>query len=90
MPKASSTQPRKQLIAERHQHRWTQQEVADRIGADRTQVERWELGFTTPSPRFRSLLCELFGKSAEALGLFGEPAVQVGRARQMMPDAVGQ
>ena len=60
---------RQRLIAERMRRRWTQLEVADQLGTTSGNVSRWERGITSPGPYFRSRLCELFGKSAQELGL---------------------
>lgn len=57
------------LVEERKRHRWSQQEVADRLGTTRHNVSRWEAGLTTPGPYFRAKLCALFSKSAEELEL---------------------
>jgi predicted ATPase len=49
---------------------WSQQELADQIGAPRPfMVSRWESGLTFPSPYYRKKLCDLFGKCAQELGL---------------------
>ena len=64
--------PRQQLSAERLRRRWTQLEVADQVGTTPGNVSRWERGITSPGPYFRSKLCELFGKSAQELGLTWE------------------
>lgn len=61
--------PRLRLSAERMRRRWTQLEVADRLGTTPGNVSRWERGMTSPGPYFRRRLCELFGKSAQELGL---------------------
>ena len=61
--------PRQRLVAERMRRRWTQLEVADQLGTIPGNVSRWERGITSPGPYFRSKLCELFGKSAQELGL---------------------
>src|SRR5215471_4226977 len=60
---------RQQLVAERLRRRWTQQEVADQLGTTAGNVSRWERGLTSPGPYFRRKLCELFGRSAQELGL---------------------
>ena len=60
---------RERLIAERLRRRWTQLEVADHLGTTPGNVSRWERGITSPGPYFRSRLCELFGMSAQELGL---------------------
>jgi transcriptional regulator with XRE-family HTH domain len=61
--------PRERLSSERLRRRWSQLEVADQIGTTPGNVSRWERGLTSPGPYFRSKLCELFGKSAQELGL---------------------
>jgi transcriptional regulator with XRE-family HTH domain len=61
--------PRERLAAERLRRRWSQLEVADRLGTTPGNVSRWERGITSPGPYFRRKLCELFGKGAQDLGL---------------------
>jgi transcriptional regulator with XRE-family HTH domain len=61
--------PRQILSAERLRRHWSQLEVADQLGTTPGNVSRWERGITSPGPYFRSKLCELFGKSAQELGL---------------------
>jgi transcriptional regulator with XRE-family HTH domain len=61
--------PRQRLSAERMRRRWSQLEVADQLGTTPGNVSRWERGLTSPGPYFRRKLCELFGKSAQELGL---------------------
>ena len=61
--------PRERLSAERLRRRWSQLEVADQLGTTPGNVSRWERGITSPGPYFRRKLCELFGKSAQELGL---------------------
>lgn len=63
---------RQRLIAERLRRHWTQLEVADQLGTTPGNVSRWERGITSPGPYFRSRLCELFGRSAQELGLSQE------------------
>src|SRR5215469_7466761 len=58
-----------QLSTERLRRHWSQLEVADKIGTTPGNVSRWERGITSPGPYFRSKLSELFGKSAQELGL---------------------
>jgi transcriptional regulator with XRE-family HTH domain len=57
------------LVAERMRRRWTQLEVADLLGTTPGNVSRWERDITSPGPYFRRKLCELFGRSAQELGL---------------------
>lgn len=69
MKKAAQAIQNEKLLSERLQRHWSQSEVADMIGTTRINVSRWECGVTTPNPYFRQRLCELFGKSAEELGI---------------------
>jgi tetratricopeptide (TPR) repeat protein/transcriptional regulator with XRE-family HTH domain len=69
MPEMTGKRPNLSLREERLRHRWSQQEVADRIGTTPNSVSRWELGVTFPGPYFRGKLCDLFDKSAPQLGL---------------------
>jgi transcriptional regulator with XRE-family HTH domain len=71
--KTTGKTPNYVLQEERLQHRWTQQDVADKIGTTAVNVSRWERGATSPSPYFRQQLCRLFEKDAAALGLL--PAI---------------
>jgi transcriptional regulator with XRE-family HTH domain len=61
--------PNLRLRDERIRRHWSQQEVADMIGATLNTVSRWERGLTDCSPYFRNKLCELFGKDARQLWL---------------------
>ena len=61
--------PRQRLSAERIRRRWSQLEVADKIGTTPGNVSRWERGITSPGSYFRAKLCKLFGMSAHELGL---------------------
>src|SRR5258708_18437926 len=75
----TSTRPR--LRALREERGWTQQEVADqisrlawlrrreRVGVNADMVAKWERGEKRPSPRYRDLLCLLFGADAQTLGI---------------------
>lgn len=57
------------LRHERERRNWTQEQVAERVGTTAFNVSRWERGKTFPGPHYRGKLCELFGKTAEELGL---------------------
>ncbi len=70
----SDPQPRLRLTEARTEHKWSQQDVADRIGTTHLNVSRWERGITKPGPYFRSRLCSLFGKSEQELDLASTPA----------------
>ena len=65
----TTPQPRWRLSDERNRRKWSQQDVADRIGTTYVNISRWERGITRPNPYFRRKLCALFGKSAAELDL---------------------
>jgi predicted ATPase/transcriptional regulator with XRE-family HTH domain len=68
--KAAYATPNPLLRAARKEHGWTQQQVADRIGAPLSlNVSRWENGTAYPSAYYIERLCQLFGKSVRELGL---------------------
>lgn len=50
-------------------HRWTQRQVADRVGVHPSIVGRWEVGSRTPDGFHREQLCHVYGVTAEQLGL---------------------
>lgn len=64
------------LVEERKNRKWSQQEVADRLGTTQHNVSRWERGQTAPGSYFRTRLCELFGKQPQELGLFGDQVIE--------------
>jgi peptidoglycan hydrolase-like protein with peptidoglycan-binding domain/DNA-binding XRE family transcriptional regulator len=62
------------LRRERELRGWSQQHVADAIGAPAASyLSRWERGAVSPSPYYQERLCELFGRDAEQLGFLGAP-----------------
>jgi transcriptional regulator with XRE-family HTH domain/tetratricopeptide (TPR) repeat protein len=77
----TTTRPR--LRALREERGWTQQDVADQIsrlawlrrrehvGVNPDMVAKWERGEKRPSPRYRDLLCLLFGVDVQGLGVGG-------------------
>lgn len=65
--------PNSRLRDERIRRHWSQQELADRIGATLNTVSRWERGLTDCSPYFRNKLCDVFEKSASQLWLIPDP-----------------
>src|SRR5215472_1716917 len=68
--KAAQATPNRLLRAARKERGWTQQQVADRIGAPLSlNVSRWENGLAFPSAYYIERLCQLFGKSVRELGL---------------------
>ena len=69
MRTAKEALPNELLSYEREQHHWTQDEVAERIGApDGKMVGKWERGIIVPTPRYRQKLELLFKKSGHYLG----------------------
>ena len=69
----SDPRPRLRLTEARIARKWSQQDVADRIGTTHLNVSRWERGITKPGPYFRRKLCSLFGKSEQELDLESTP-----------------
>src|SRR6266487_1895380 len=69
MKKETQVAPNTRLKAQRLRKRWSQVYVATIIGTTDVTVSRWESGTTFPSLYYQQKLCELFGKSAEELGL---------------------
>jgi predicted ATPase/transcriptional regulator with XRE-family HTH domain len=68
--KAAQATPNRLLRAARKERGWTQQQVADRIGAPLSlNISRWENGTAFPSAYYTERLCQLFGKSVRELGL---------------------
>ena len=68
--KAAYATANRLLRAARLERGWTQQQVADRIGAPLSlNVTRWENGTAYPSAYYNDRLCQLFGKSVRELGL---------------------
>ena len=77
---------------------WTQQEMADRIahlawmerrehvGVNADMVAKWERGVKGISPRYRELLCRLFGVTPDQLGLKYTPLTGTGRTRPLADD----
>ncbi len=77
----TTTRPRLRPL--REERGWTQQEVAEQlsrlawlrrrehVGVNADMVAKWERGEKRPSPRYRELLCLLFGADAQALGIGG-------------------
>lgn len=84
--KAAQATPNRLLKAARKERTWTQQEVADRIGAPLAlNVSRWENGTAFPSAYYLQKLCHLFGKSASELGLSQIEAGTVEAALSPLP-----
>jgi transcriptional regulator with XRE-family HTH domain len=74
---------------------WTQQEMAERlvhlawmrrreqVAVNADMIAKWERGVKGISPRYRELLCHLFGVTADQLGLKNTPVAAT--AREMSP-----
>ncbi|MDQ3764704.1 MAG: helix-turn-helix domain-containing protein [Actinomycetota bacterium] len=83
MPAKAGRPPLREL---RTESGWTQQQLADKLnylawthGQGRTAVNadmvaKWERGVKGVSPRYKALLCQLFGVTAEQLGFEPTPA----------------
>src|SRR2546428_9862963 len=56
----------------RHERGWTQAELAEKVGTTFETVSRWERCIKVPSAYYRRKLCDVFGKTAEELGLFAD------------------
>jgi transcriptional regulator with XRE-family HTH domain/DNA polymerase III delta prime subunit len=75
----------KRVRRERELHSWSQEQVAEKLGTTAPNVSRWERGKTFPDTYYRQKLCELFGKSAEELGLIQNDADE---KREQSPNQV--
>ena len=68
--KAAQAIPNKLLRAARQERGWTQQQLADLIGAPQPlNVTRWERGVAFPSAYYTQKLAQVFEKSPRDLGL---------------------
>ncbi|HEY6424031.1 MAG TPA: helix-turn-helix transcriptional regulator, partial [Pseudonocardiaceae bacterium] len=75
-----TTPGRPRLRELRHEAGWTQQQLADKLNyfawahgqgraaVNADMVAKWERGVKGVSPRYRALLCQLFGVTADQLG----------------------
>jgi transcriptional regulator with XRE-family HTH domain len=84
MPRQRRWEPNRRLVYERERRGWSQDDaareankVADRLGQPdliftAAQFGRWERGESRPRPPLRRVVCELYGASAEALGLLDQ------------------
>ena len=67
---AADALPNELLRYEREQRNWTQEDVAEQIGApDPKMVGKWERGIITPQLHYSKKLAALFEKSTRELGL---------------------
>src|SRR5215467_8529574 len=94
--KAAQATPNRLLRAARKERGWSQQQVADRIGAPLSlNISRWENGTAFPSAYYLERLCQVYGKSVRELGLSrlegemqGEPIPQAVAVEQMPSSSV--
>ncbi len=68
MDQTNQPKPNLQFKQERKRRRWTQVQVATKIGMQPDTIGKWERGVDTPSLYALEKLCTLFGKSAAELG----------------------
>ena len=61
--------PNPYLRIAREERGWSQEELAERVGASAVTISRWANGQTFPSPYYRQKLCEVFDKKPAKLGL---------------------
>ncbi|WP_165423503.1 XRE family transcriptional regulator [Ktedonosporobacter rubrisoli] len=69
MKKSQETSPNYLLKSAREGHGWTQEELAEKIGATCVTISRWENGVTFPSHYFCKKLSSLYSKTFQELGL---------------------
>ncbi|QBD75810.1 hypothetical protein EPA93_07230 [Ktedonosporobacter rubrisoli] len=75
--KAAQSVPNQLLRRARLERGWSQQVVAERIGAPNyMMVTRWEGGKAFPSPYYVERLCQLFELKASDLGLLRDSSAQ--------------
>src|SRR5690242_1322839 len=79
--------PNRRLRTVREQRGWSQAVLAEQLGTTELTVGRWERGERSPQLFYRSKLCELFGMTAEELGLkLSVPEGEEFSASQQTPD----
>src|SRR5689334_11468427 len=62
---------RAQLLKEaRLKRRLTREQAAERFGVDPSTVKRWENGTSTPQPINLQSICEEYGLTPQALGVY--------------------
>ena len=63
------------LRHERQLRGWSQAHLAEQIDVPDYYISRWERGEVLPSPYYQQKLCEVFGKTAEELGMLQTPSL---------------
>jgi DNA-binding XRE family transcriptional regulator len=86
--RAPDTIPNKLLREQRELKGWTQEDLAEKIGAAPKSVSRWESGML-PSLYHRRKLCEVFGKSPHELG-FTRAEAEDGKEHHALGPMPGQ
>lgn len=74
MPQRPRRPPNEQLRQQRIRQNWRLHDVAEQLGIAETTVQRWETGRQSPSLYYCNKLCQLFGLSAQELGLVNAPS----------------
>lgn len=74
--------PNTLLRRERQLRGWSQTYLAQQIGVQDYYISRWERGDVIPSPYYQQKLCELFGKTAEELGMLQEKGNRSAQRKQ--------
>src|SRR5579864_3222759 len=78
MNQAESPVPNNALRDARLSCRWTQAELADKVGCDAKSIRRWEHGLSLPSLFYVRKLCQALNKDARALGFLPDDPKPVG------------
>ena len=60
--------PNDKLKTKRLLQNWTQEQLAEKLGTTRVNINRWEKGSTVPGLFFRQKLCDIFNVSSDELG----------------------
>jgi DNA-binding XRE family transcriptional regulator len=76
------------LIDLRRHHALSQEEMAERVGVDRTSVARWESGRIRPQPFHVRSICRVFDVSVEQLHLTGQRSVAPRQSSPVLGSAI--
>src|SRR5690348_2434094 len=79
--------PNRRLRAAREQRGWSQTALAEQLGTTELTVGRWERGERSPQVFYRAKLCELFGMTAEELGLVKGIELETSEGEKVFPHA---
>lgn len=85
MKKKARSSLAQRLREERVQHRWSQQELADRLGTTMVTISRWENGASIPSPYYRLKLGQLFGTDFQQSDWISSEEIQAENANMPLP-----